>query len=234
MPYITMLEGLCEPTVDKQGKKVPAVIKDFVSVCTEVIIDITVTLQKDSGMDDAAIDKLLKMTTTVSTTNMHMFDSERKLHKYASVPEIIEAFYSVRIEVYNTRKTHMVDEMQRKLVKLSNRAKYIQETLNDIVDLRRKSAAQVNALLTGRGYDEIEGDFKYLIRMPMDSVTSENASKIMQEKKDTDKELEALKSTPLETMWLTELAALDTKYDEYKLTRGEVKPKIKVKKSKSP
>jgi len=151
-----------------------------------------------------------------------MFNSECKLHKYANVEEIIDDFYGVRMNLYKKRKEHLVKDMEKKLVKLSNRARYIQETLKGSVDLRRKKADEVTALLTSMNFALLDGDFKYLIKMPMDSVTEENVASIMKDKADTESELEALKAKTLEKMWMDELVDLEKQYAIYKKKRIEI------------
>ena len=249
MPYTTFLEGLLDGGVDKAGKKIAPTIKDFTSTSTEVAVDFTVVFPKDKLEElEASVDangcnglmKTLKLFTTVSTTNMYMFNSECKLHKYGSVEEIIDDFYGVRMGIYQKRKDYLVGAMTQKLVKLSNRARYIQEVLKGTIDLRKKTAQQVTDLLTGLNFATIDGDFKYLIKMPMDSVTEENVANIMKEKADTEAELATLRATTLETMWLGELAKLETEYDLYKKKRetiqsgkaggGDKKKTMKVKK----
>jgi len=232
MPYTSFLESLMDGSaVDKAGKKIPPSIKDFTSVCTEVSIDFTVVFPKDKLADlenskDAngcnGIEKLLKLFTTVSTTNMHMFDSNIKLHKYNSAEEIIEDFYNIRLSTYQKRKDRLVADMEKKLVKLSNRARYIQETLASNIDLRRKTAEQVTALLTGMNFALYDGDYKYLVKMPMDSVTQENVASIMKEKADTEMELSELKGTTLEKMWSRELDELEKQYEIYKKKRETI------------
>jgi len=232
MPYTTMLETLMDGAqTDKEGKKIPPSIKDFTSICTEVSVDITVQFPKGriqeleasvDAHDCNGLEKMLKLFTTVSTTNMHMFNSEIKLHKYGSVGEIIDDFYSVRMETYKKRKAAQVDDLEKRLVKLSNRARYIQETLFGAIDLRRKTAEQVTALLSGLKFAQCDGDFKYLIKMPMDSVTQENVESIMKEKTTAEKDLAALKATTLEKMWLNELEILDVHYDIYKSRREKI------------
>lgn len=64
-------------------------------------------------------------------------------------------------------------------------------------------------MLEGFRYDKIDGDYKYLIKMPMDSVTEEHVAKIVQEKADTERELEVLLATTVEQIWLRELEQLD-------------------------
>jgi DNA topoisomerase-2 len=232
MPYTSFLETLVDGVVDnKTGKRGTPVLKDISSICTEVNVDITVTFPKGklSGLEETVdatgcngVEKLLKLQTTVSTTNMHMFDKDCKLHKYRSISEIINDFYGVRIDVYKKRKAHQLDAMKHKLVRLSNRAKYIQETLAGTIDLRRKKTDDVNTLLENKNYDKIDGDYKYLIKMPMDSVTEENVESIMKEKETTEKDIEILTKTSVETIWSRELSTLDKEYDKYKLLREKI------------
>jgi DNA topoisomerase-2 len=232
MPYITFLEGLLDGGVDKAGKKVAPTIKDFVSMCTEVLVHITVQFPKgklaelESDVDTATgvngLEKMMKLSTTVSTTNMHMFNSECKLHKYASVAEIIDDFYGVRLATYQKRKNAQIVALEKKLVKLSNRARYIQETLAGTVDLRKKNAAQVVELLTARKFEPLDGDYKYLVKMPMDSVTQENVDAIMKENAQCAMELEILRKTSLEQMWSQELTQFENEYSVYKGRREKI------------
>ena len=211
MPYLAYLDELLEGGADKDGKKVAPTLKDVVNLSTEVVVDITVQFPKGrlASMSKEALEKLLKMTTTVSTTNMHLFDADRKLHKYGSIEEIIDAFYVTRLETYHKRKAALVAAMRALLVRLSNRARYILEVLSGKVDLRKKTNQQVVEMLEGFQYDKIEGDYKYLIKMPMDSVTEEHVAKIVQEKADTECELETLLKTSVEEIWMRELEQLD-------------------------
>jgi DNA topoisomerase-2 len=226
MSYIEFLEGLLDGGVDKTGKKIAPVLKDMTNMSTEVVVDITVTFPKGelekllAASDVQGIEKLLKLTTTVSESNMHLFDADCRLHKYQSVEEIIDAFYEVRLRTYQKRKDALVDAMRSLLVKLSNRARYIQLTLSGEIDLRRKMNVQVVALLEGMEFDKIDGDYKYLIKMPMDSVTDEHATKIMKECVDTQHELGVLLGTSLRDMWVRELDAFDKEYDAYKVKRA--------------
>tara|TARA_B110000879_G_scaffold212788_1_gene310935 strand:- start:1898 stop:5413 length:3516 start_codon:yes stop_codon:yes gene_type:complete len=231
MSYITYLETLLDGIVNtKTGKKGSPTIRDFTSLCTEVSIDITVTLYRGS-LDELenteydngnGVEKLFKLSTTVSTTNMHMFNKDCRLHKYNDVREIIDEFYDVRLDVYRKRKEYLIDNIEKKLIKLSNRARYITEMLADRIDLRRKKSSEVNDMLTSMEFTKIDNDYKYLIKMPMDSVTDENVSSILKEHTDTEKELDVLKRTKLETMWKHELQTLLSHYNVYKQKREKI------------
>ena len=141
--------------------------------------------------------------------------------------------------MYEKRKAHMEKELRSRLLKLTNKAKYIQETLSGHVDLRKKTAPQVSELLTTRNYATFDGDFKYLIKMPMDSVTEENVAHIISERDSAQKELDVLLATSLSQMWMSELNTLEREYDAYKVKREQIQSgaggsKIKIKVGSKP
>lgn len=249
MPYIAVLESLADGGVDKKGKKIAPAIKDFVSNSTEKWVDIRVTFPKgklaeleaqvDASSGINGIEKLLKLTTTVSTTNMHLFDAECKLKKYATIEAIVDAFMGVRLGYYGIRKQHQLRDMELVLKKLTNKVKYIQLVLDGTVDLRRKSVAQIEALLSGHGLErwtgtnaketsssnESLGDeegagadvgtYDYLVRMPMISVSSEHVDKLLKEKSELEARWAALNGTTVEQLWLTELAEFEHEYNAF-------------------
>jgi DNA topoisomerase-2 len=229
------LDELVDGGVDKSGKKLPPVIKDVINLSTEIDVDITVQFPKGklATMEPCAIEQLLKLNTSVSTTNMHLFDADCRLHKYKSIEEIIDDFFLTRMKMFAKRKAAQVDEMNHALVRLSNRAKYILDVLSGDVDLRKKSNQEVTDLLIARGFVKIDGDFKYLIKMPMDSVTEENVAKILQEKAETERDLDILIKTSLEEMWLKELDVFEAKYSKEisskvsKQTKSSIPVKVK-------
>lgn len=63
------------------------------------------------------------------------------------------------------------------------------------------------------------GDFKYLTRMPMDSVTEENVDKLNKEHTSKEAELMSIKNTTIYQMWSSELGVLKEQYLEYKENR---------------
>ena len=170
------------------------------------------------------LEKLLKLYTTNTTSNMHLFDSNDTLQKFEKVSDIIDSYYDVRLKLYQTRKDFMIKSLERELMLLANKAKYIKENLDGTIDLRKKKKDQVVEMLQTKGYDIIDDDanYHYLTKMPMDSVTEENVDKLNKEHGDKAAELEIVKSTTINKMWLTELETLKEQYAEYKEERTKV------------
>jgi DNA topoisomerase-2 len=226
------LENLIEPGVDKEGKKIVPLVKDYDDMSKDTTVDFTITLQKgkveeleatqtDNGCN--ALEKLFKLYTTSSTTNMHLFDAEDKLKKYDRVEEIIDDYFVTRLQMYGTRKDYLIAALEKELVILSNKARYIQELLNDTIDLRKKKKAEIVEMLLGKSYDRIDDDleFQYLVKMPMDSVSEENVDKLNREHKDKSDELQRIKETSVQQMWLSELENLEQEYGKYRAERNQ-------------
>ena len=225
-----LLEELIEPSATKDGKKPLAIIKDYDDMSKDTNVDFTITFAKgkleelelsQSDYQCNGLEKLLKLYTTNTTTNMHLFDGEDILQKYQNIPDIIDAYFVVRLKLYQERKIYMIKDIEKELLILSNKARYITEILNGTIDLRKKKKEHVIEMLTMKGYDIIEKDdeYKYLIKMPMDSVTEENVDKLLNDKSKREVELENIKNTTINKMWMNELESLDDLYIGYKNER---------------
>lgn len=244
-----LLEELIEPTaVSKDGKKASASIKDYDDMSRDTTIDFTITFPKGKLEELEAtscdnncngVEKLLKLFTTNTSTNMRLFDAKDKLKKYDTVEAIIDDYFETRYEMYQVRKEYMINALTKELILMSNKARYIKETLDGTVDLRKKSKAQVSAMLKEKGYNIIDEDneYKYLVKLPMDSVTEENVQKIFKEQESKSVELETVKNTSANQMWTRELISLKKEYvgfleERKRLMMGEDEDDIKLIKKK--
>lgn len=225
-----LLEHWINPGEDKDKNKIPPIIKDYEDMSKDTNVDFTITFIKgklddlekskcDNGSN--GVEKMLKLFTTNTTTNMHLFDSNDTLQKFENISSIIDSYYVVRLKLYQTRKDYMIDSLERELMMLTNKGKYIKENLDGTIDLRKKKKEQVIEMLCSKGYNIMNDDtnYHYLTKMPMDSVTEENVEKINKERCDKEIELESVKATGINKMWLNELEILKEQYIEYKEER---------------
>lgn len=223
------LEALTE-NVDKNGKKVTPVVKDYDDMSRDTTVDFVITLTKgkieeleavqlDNGCN--GLEKQFKLYTTCTTTNMHLFDAQDKLKKYEKVSEIIDDYFITRFNMYEQRKKYLIDTLARQMVILSNKSKYIKEVLDGTIDLRKKKREQVIDMLKGKKYHlkADEEDYKYLIKLPMDAVTEENVAALEKETKQKAEELEVVKNKTIHKMWLDELEVLEKEYVKYREER---------------
>jgi DNA topoisomerase-2 len=227
------LEKLLDPGNDKDGKKIQSSIKDYDDMSKDTNVDFIITFAKGK-MDELeqlkgdygcnGIEKLLKLYTTNSSTNMHLFDADDKLKKYETVQQIIDDYFVKRLELYQQRKEALIKALEKELVLLSNKAKFIQENLAGTIDLRKKKKEQVIHMLASKSYALMNDDteYKYLTKMPMDSVTEENVEKLLKDHETKKQELSIVMNTTIYQMWNSELDKFQEEYLLYKEERERI------------
>jgi DNA topoisomerase-2 len=215
---------------DKTASSTP-VLKEYSDMSTDSVVDITVTFHPsyphtpkdlaatiiDADAGTNKLEKLLGLFTTQSTTNMNLFDAHEKLRKYATIYDIIEDYYVERLALYSKRKSAMLTQLANELRVLSNRAKYIQEVLDDKLELRRQTKEAIVAKMTEHGYEHIDGDteYKYLLKMPMDSVTDENVKHLLGERDTKRVQHQGLQDMSIQALWTRDLDELEVEYRKW-------------------
>jgi DNA topoisomerase-2 len=237
--YKVFLEKLMEtPSAsdkDKGGNNSAAaatpVLKEYTDMSTDTVVDITVTFNPsyphtpkdlhativDADAGTNKLEKLLALFTTQSTSNMNLFDAHEKLRKYTTIYDIIEDYYTERLALYAKRKAAMLAQLANELRVLTNRARYIQEILDDKLELRRQSKEAIFAKMTDHGYEHIDGDveFKYLLKMPMDSVSDENVRHLLSERDTKRAQHQQLADTSIQALWTRDLDELEAEYKKW-------------------
>ena len=223
--YKQYLETLME-TVDKKGKKVTPIIKEYDDMSKSTNVDIVITFNDNLAQiletntveyDCNGLEKILKLYTTVSTTNMHMFDHNECLKKYDNISDIIDDYFGPRLQLYDDRKKYQLEALLNELTVMKNKQRYIQEILDETLDLRRKSKDDILKMMNDKNYDIInnDNDFKYLLKMSMDSVSEENVEKIKKALEETQEKYDKLFATSIQKMWLNDLECFESEYAIY-------------------
>ncbi len=246
--YKEFLESLIDNKSAKgKSKSSDDYIKDFNDMSTDLNVEFEITFypgiltkliseKHDYGIE--GIEKYLKLYTTQSTNNMHLFNEKEQLRKYENVYEIVDAYYDVRYSYYVKRKDYLISKLGNELKVLSAKARFIQYNLDDKIDLRKKSKSEINTIMEKFEFELGEnGDYNYLVKMPMDSVSKENVEKLMKEHENKKAELESIQSSSIEAMWLKELGELKIAYNEFlenslKMEKTETLEKSKKNKKK--
>ena len=127
-----------------------------------------------------------------------------------------------------------MNQLTKELLVLQNKVRYIREILNDTIDLRKKKKEEVITMLTDKKYSIINDDieFKYLVKMSMDSVTEENINKLSTEHDKKAEELDLIQSKTIQNMWLEELTEVLKQFNIYQEDRQRASEDISIKKTK--
>jgi DNA topoisomerase-2 len=178
-------------------------IKDFTDTSTDQQINIRI-----KGIDEKALVKSL--TEKVKTTNMHAFNSKGVITKYDTLNDILNEFWHVRLELYETRRQHQIKTLKDKLPYHVNVVRFIRDqiTPEPEANLKRKTLKECNDILGELEYQHVDGSYDYIMRLPVSAFTAEKIAKHEQDECDLLAEISRLEKTTASAMWLADLEAV--------------------------
>ncbi|KAI3920977.1 hypothetical protein MKW92_029737 [Papaver armeniacum] len=220
-------------------------IEDYKDSSSVTKVNIEVFLTKDNmekAVEEGLI-KIFKLTSTVKTTNMHLFDEHGKLCKYDNPLQIIKVFCEVRHEIYEKRQELLLRNLESELKKVENKIRFALEFAEGKIKLfslefvegkmnvcfRKKSELFIE--LKEKGYvafpsrilpgqiltsdDECpEGvDYKYLLDLGIGNLTAEMFQGLSDEKKRLEIKVAEQKLKTGKSLWMTDLDNLDLAWD---------------------
>ena len=241
-----MLTG--DPGDGKKKPKQEAEIKDFKENHTDTTVSFTIVADP-AKIDEwvnakGGLENKFKLTSTISTSNMHLFNTENMIVKYESANDILSAFFDIRLEYYNKRKALLVERMGREKRILSNKARFVEEVCSGDLVVSNRKRVDLLRDLEERGYElfpkdpkktssdseedneeedseedsasdaELAKGYEYLLGLKIWSLTKEKADKLRQELAEKTAQLEELEATEPSQIWLNDLDAIEIALDE--------------------
>ena len=238
--YKTFLEEMMTGT-----DKTPSAISDFRENHTDTTVAFTIIASKENidGFEkgkDGLMGKF-KLSTTISTNNMTLFDVDGKIHKYKESVDILRLFFNHRLEFYVKRKDMLLDKMRKELKVLENKARFVEEVCKGELVVSNRKRTELLAELSERGYDlyprdekkaetdeddiddEVEESasdadlakgYEYLLGMKIWSLTFERAEELRRQRAEKAGEVDILEGTSPEAIWLADLDAIDEVLNE--------------------
>tara|TARA_B110000459_G_C16536368_1_gene459701 strand:- start:299 stop:1252 length:954 start_codon:yes stop_codon:yes gene_type:complete len=182
------------------------ILKDYKDQSTDKNVYFKLTLKKP--MEESDIIKKFKLSTTLSINNMNLFDHNDKLKHYNEVYEICDDFIGVRLDYYEKRRLHLIQILKEEMEVLKNKCNYINELLNDTLDLRKKTNHDICDILEKKKYTKINDSYNYLIKMSMDSVCQENVDSLNKQFNEKQSEYDKMWNTSHKDIWKDELEQL--------------------------
>ena len=166
----------------------------------------------------------LKLSKSVSCTNMVLFDEDNKIKKYANTTDIIKSFCEIRMIFYIKRKKHMLNELNTTIKFLSNKKRFLECVINGDIALFEENGktrtsrkiSDLNAELELKEFDKDkdEGSYDYLLRLQFKSITEE---KIKQLEHDIDSNIvlrDELQKKSEKDLWINDISEFEKEYSK--------------------
>jgi DNA topoisomerase-2 len=182
-------------------------IISFNNNCSDTKIDFLVRMDSSilRKMKSDEIYKLFKLTTNLSTKNMHLFDKNNNIKKYTTPLEIIKEFAETKLVFYQLRKEHLLKKFKNIMNILENKVRFISLVTNEEIVVFKKKKEVLISELNYLNFDKIDNSYDYLLKMHIYSLTEEDMNKLEKDFKKAKQELKNTNETSVQDMWLNDL-----------------------------
>ncbi|ETW58282.1 DNA topoisomerase 2 [Plasmodium falciparum CAMP/Malaysia] len=119
--------------------------------------DICFTIKMDPAKlqkaEEEGLEKVFKLKSTLTTTNMTLFDPNLKLQRYSTELDILKEFCYQRLKAYENRKSYLISKLEKEKRIISNKTKFILAIVNNELIVNKKKKKVLVEELYRKGYD---------------------------------------------------------------------------------
>lgn len=149
----------------------------------------------------------VKLTSTLHTTNMVVFNHENVITKYQTIHDILEEYLKTRLHFYKVRKEHTLTKIKYNIDLNENKLKFILKVVENEQFLKQEDATIIK-YLEKENFLKIDSTFNYLLNIPIRGCTL-NAVKVLETTiSKLKQEFIELEKLTINQMWIKELGEL--------------------------
>lgn len=186
------------------------IIKSYQKNCTDDIVNIKVKMYKEvlSPLTDDELYDIFKMESSISMSNMYLFDVNGKITKYDNQYDIIDEYYDIRLDYYEKRRKHFIKKLTEKKVWFINVMKFINLIIKGDIKINNVPMDKIIAQLKKHEIIEIDDSYSYLLNIPIYKLSKDELDKMKSNFNDLKLDIKALKDTNASKMWHQDLITL--------------------------
>lgn len=160
--------------------------------------------------------KYLKLHKTIKQSNMNLYNNKYQIKLYKSPEEILEEFYSWRLNFYDKRKKLMTKKLKDEIRYLSNQIKFIELVINSDNNIFKLDNKQIILFLEKNKIDKVDDTYDYLTQMTFKQLTKVNLDKLDSKLKETKYQIKKLEQLTNKDLWLNDLNDLRLVLNKFK------------------
>jgi DNA topoisomerase-2 len=198
------------------------------------------------------LEKMFKLSSKISTSNMHLYTNKGVVKKYKTCYEIADEFIECRTPLYQTRKTFILTKMGKEMNILQNKVRFIKEVVDGKLDVRAHTKSTLCEYLYNNKYDKYSSnqeksdedeiddkekqytanDFSYLTNIPILQITQDQVQNIERSLSDKKSEYDKIDKITTTQMWVNDLTSLKKSLVTLETDHKPLKKNIKLKTAK--
>jgi len=206
-------------------------ILDYENHSTDETVHFTIKVNDETLFDNTykkndVIEEKLKLISKKSLTNLHLYTKDGNIKKYGTIYQIMDHHYYTRYEMYTKRKGYLISCLEKKILLLESKMKFIQYVIDDKIKVYKQSKQSIinslksfefpfyenNEIKEFNEKENVSVEYNYLLNLSVYNFTLEKVEELENEILSNKEDLEKTKNTSEKDMWLHELDEFVTMY----------------------
>ena len=151
----------------------------------------------------------LKLKSTLSTTNLILFDENESIHKYTNVADILRQFCTTRLGIYTKRKEHVYKTLHQEYILVKSKIMFLEEVIKNKLVLYNRDEKDIVHELEERDFAKKDDGYDYLLSLPVRSFSKQKIALLVQKKDQLKEKIRYIKKTTEQELWRSELDTLE-------------------------
>jgi DNA gyrase/topoisomerase IV subunit A len=156
------------------------------------------------------LSRLLKLEET-QTENITTLDEHGKLKIFQTPEELAQYFVEFRLSYYEKRKAYLLKKLGEDIEILDGKAQFVKGVVDQKIKIANVPKADIIAQVEALGIAPQNGQYDYLLSMPISALTRERYAALTQKLEEKRAEREKTEKTPPKTFFLRDLQDLRKK-----------------------
>jgi DNA topoisomerase-2 len=146
----------------------------------------------------------VKLTTSLHTSNMVLFNHDTIITKYDTISDILQEYFKTRLHYYKIRKDHLLNKIKFDIKFNKNKLKFILKVVNDDKFLKQEDDKIISTLEEEK-FLKVDETFNYLLNIPVRGCTLNSVRLLETSILKLNQDYVDLKRTTINQIWLKEL-----------------------------
>jgi DNA topoisomerase-2 len=223
--------------LERHISEATSAIKSYTQIASPNGINFEITL-KDKQMDVAtqrSLEEELGLHHIMTTENLIALDADGQTQQYHTELDMLEEFYLLRFQAYQTRKQHLLKTIQKELTQWTDQFRFANMILNGELDISQEETSLAEQLHQ-RGFASIKdhndgntttkkrkrnasevdialAGYGYLFNMAVSSMTRKALNELESQIASKRVKMDKIQETTIQEMWEADLREFLVEWD---------------------
>ncbi|THW81944.1 type II DNA topoisomerase [Aureobasidium pullulans] len=223
--------------LERHISEATSAIKSYTQIASPIGINFEITL-KDKQMDVAtqrSLEEELGLHHIMTTENLIVLDADGQTQQYHTELDMLEEFYLLRFQAYQTRKQHLLKTIQKELTQWTDQFRFANMILNGELDISQEETSLAEQLHQ-RGFASIKdhndgntttkkrkrnasevdialAGYGYLFNMAVSSTTRKALNELEYQIASKRVKMDKIQETTIQEMWEADLREFLVEWD---------------------